>query len=1411
MPTEPRRPRSATVLFAAALLLFVVGSVVAWWQPPRLFPLKPQTAAEWWLQPLEDNAFQRMPRIAENLTDVFVVPTTGGEVWAVGGSTWHDFIRPKVAEDKRDGLIVHSRDGGITWERILVKPGPDKAQQRLPGLDAIVFIADGQRGWIAGLAGTILATDDGGNTWQNQVSDTTERIHRITFAADGLHGWAVGTNGMITSTDNGGKTWKAQTISEHEDLHGIAFTADTQRGWAVGTRGTILASTDGGKTWNHQTSLSEDDLFGVAFTADGLHGWAVGGNGTILASADGGKTWNRQTSLSEGELFGVAFAADGLRGWAVGGHGKILASADGGKTWNPQTSPSKEELYGVALTADGLRGWAVGQDGTILASADGGKTWHPPTSNSTKFLSDVAFAADGSRGWAVGGDGTILASSDYGKTWNLQISTSKGTLSGVAFAADGSRGWAVGTFRQILASADGGKTWYPQIRPSRDDLAEDLSDVAFSADGLRGWAVGWYGSILATVDGGKTWKRQTIASTVLTSVAFTADGLRGWAVGWGGTILASADGGRTWNQQTSPSTANLYDVTLAADGLRGWAVGEDGTILASADAGRTWNQQTSPSTADLFGVTFAAEGLHGWAVGSNGTILASNNGGVTWEVQASGTDANLADIAFAADAQHGLAVGNNLTLLTTSNGGKTWSPVEYHRYPAPWYFLVCLSSLILAAIGTRRPQPQTLTASVADLLASDRPLDNPAADALGYADIAAGLSRFLRNPQTLPPLTVAITGEWGSGKSSLMNLLKADLKKAGFRTVWFNAWHHQKGEQLLASLFANLRAQAIPPWFSRAGWSFRWKLLYRRSLRHAVLLVVLLVLLSLSLGYLLKDFAHVWQLLTAGDWATLNKDNLGALSPLLGSLAVLLTGLVALYNGMKGFGLDPAKLMASVSAGGGKLKPLEPGARYQFAEEFADVTEALAPGRLVIFIDDLDRCSKENVLEVLESVNFLVSSGGCFVVLGMAREWVETCVGLNFKELAEEHNHGDDDKAYRTEFARKYLQKLINIEVPVPKLDAGDSLRLMPEALEVPEPGNRLAAGWSAVWAWLFEARQALFIGLLLLGGGLLGYWQAQSIGGGLDGLHGAAEQPKPVDIALPAGLDVKLTGADGGLVVDLASSLKNETGQWLLRADPAELDKGVVLGKLGAAELVLKRPVVAEPPFVGPVKPVVEPPKPAEEKPKSAENTGPSFTPGATDDGHSPWHIGPPALTGLVLLGFGLVLLLRSPVKLTEDSDKFMQALKTWHPLIAASCPTPRMVKRYLNWVRFLAMRYRPAEAEAAGIWTRLSRRFGFAAKPGQAAAEAEKVFDEDILVALSAIYQYRREWVLDFKKFEQIANNGFVQLLRDEQNRQKENWDALPVKVYNALSSFNQQDWQKAAEQRERFIEAIGDVDVA
>lgn len=113
-----------------------------------------------------------------------------------------------------------------------------------------------------------------------------------------------------------------------------------------------------------------------------------------------------------------------------------------------------------------------------------------------------------------------------------------------------------------------------------------------------------------------------------------------------------------------------------------------------------------------------------------------------------------------------------------------------------------------------------------------------------------------------------------------------------------------------------------------------------------------------------------------------------------GLLAALIPPLVGIYNAGRAFGLEPKRLLGSLAVDAGGAVKAEPGVRYRFAAEFADVTKALKPQTLVIFIDDLDRCTQEHVLEVLECINFLVTAGDCYIVLGMSRRWVETCVGL---------------------------------------------------------------------------------------------------------------------------------------------------------------------------------------------------------------------------------------------------------------------------------------------------------------------------------------------------------------------------------------------------------------------------------
>ncbi|MGB3507883.1 MAG: P-loop NTPase fold protein [Microcoleaceae cyanobacterium] len=116
--------------------------------------------------------------------------------------------------------------------------------------------------------------------------------------------------------------------------------------------------------------------------------------------------------------------------------------------------------------------------------------------------------------------------------------------------------------------------------------------------------------------------------------------------------------------------------------------------------------------------------------------------------------------------------------------------------------------------------------------------DQPATkDELGFTPYVIAIAEFLTHNDTKPPLTISIEGEWGSGKSSFMKQLDAEIKnkskeldredskkiwqkikqdgwsadfsdiykflrlklKQETQTVWFNAWRHEKSESLWAT------------------------------------------------------------------------------------------------------------------------------------------------------------------------------------------------------------------------------------------------------------------------------------------------------------------------------------------------------------------------------------------------------------------------------------------------------------------------------------------------------------------------------------------------------------------------------------------------------------------------------------
>ena len=185
--------------------------------------------------------------------------------------------------------------------------------------------------------------------------------------------------------------------------------------------------------------------------------------------------------------------------------------------------------------------------------------------------------------------------------------------------------------------------------------------------------------------------------------------------------------------------------------------------------------------------------------------------------------------------------------------------------------------------------------------------------------------------------------------------------------------------------------------------------------------------------------------------------------------------ILLLFKGMTAFGAAPANVITSLS-GRMTIRRLRAavGLRQRFASEFDLVTKALHPHTLLLVVDDLDRCKPESVLDILETVNFLASSGDCYIVLGMDPAWVVSCVGERFKDVAaqiieereaelyEADHHKDvdnrsgspdslidaselsDDGTRRvTVFARRYLEKLVNVEVPVPVPESGQTRKLL--------------------------------------------------------------------------------------------------------------------------------------------------------------------------------------------------------------------------------------------------------------------------------------------------------------------------------------------------------------------------------
>jgi photosystem II stability/assembly factor-like uncharacterized protein len=96
---------------------------------------------------------------------------------------------------------------------------------------------------------------------------------------DGDELWAVGSSGTILHSQDAGDTWQAQASGTDRNLHSIARTGSGGL-VVVGEKGTVLTSTDG-RTWQQEAPVVAYDLWSVISAQDGRV-YAAGHGGVVL-------------------------------------------------------------------------------------------------------------------------------------------------------------------------------------------------------------------------------------------------------------------------------------------------------------------------------------------------------------------------------------------------------------------------------------------------------------------------------------------------------------------------------------------------------------------------------------------------------------------------------------------------------------------------------------------------------------------------------------------------------------------------------------------------------------------------------------------------------------------------------------------------------------------------------------------------------------------------------------------------------------------------------------------------------------------------------------------------------------------------------------------------------------------------